>query len=80
MAKEEVKTFLDSIEEIKKANNNKLAWLLLQCPFVAHLEILGKEDLIINEVVERLYPEYDGESIKLADFGWKTQNGEIRYI
>lgn len=80
LGRQEILMISDTREKLSKADNRKLAWLLLNCTFIPNLIAFSTDDIIIDEVVKRLYPEYDGEKVQLTNFGWKTPTEEIRYI
>lgn len=67
--------------ELKKMDNKKLLWLLMQTTLWKNLKgMMDIESLILEEISERLYPEFDGASVFYTDTGWKTPEGEINYI
>lgn len=71
---------LKTINSLKDCDNKKLLWLAMQTEFFKDAPTLGTEAAIIDELIYRLYPEWDGESVTIEEWGWKTPNGEIRYI
>ncbi|MCK9209211.1 MAG: hypothetical protein M0P61_00105 [Ignavibacteriaceae bacterium] len=66
---------------LSKTDNKKLVWMLLQTAFWNEkIEPLSEEEYIIEEMSDRLFPEFDGEKVLLTDYGWATPEGEIRYL
>lgn len=41
--------------------------------------IMTVAETILTEIENRLYPEYDGETVTVTEHGWMTPEGEIRY-
>lgn len=60
-------------------DNQKLAWLLLQCQF-NKTPIGSVEEGILSEVIKRLYPEWDEEDVTYQSWGWETPDGDVRYL
>lgn len=66
---------------LSKTDNKKLVWMLLHTIFWEEkIEPLSVEEYIIEEMSDRLFPEYDGEKVVPTEYGWSTPEGEIRYI
>ncbi len=64
---------------ISEADNRKLLWLAIQLPFW-NTAAFGTDAAILSEIENRLYPEYDGENVKLQEWGWSTPDGDIAYL
>lgn len=82
-SKEELSWLLGEIElntKLKEADNRKVLWLAMNTRLWKERDMIGLETEILNEVENRLYPEYDGETVTFEDWGWKTPDGEIRYL
>lgn len=71
---------ITTMDGLKNCDNKKLVWLVMQTEFFKDAPALGVEAAIIDELLNRLYPEWDGENVTIEDWGWQTPNGEIRYI
>jgi hypothetical protein len=61
-------------------DNRKLIWLAMavwkdQFPW----DNRSAAD-IFDEIRSRLYPEYDNETVTFESWGWKTPQGDIRYL
>lgn len=68
-------------ERIAKMDNRELLWWTLQTEMYQNMPIDGSfEEALRGELEDRLYPEYNGDSVKLADWGWITPEGPIVYI
>lgn len=62
-------------------DNRELLWWLLHSPMMENVdEQEGFFRWIRGEVEDRLYPEYDGDKVKLTEWGWETPDGPIIYI
>jgi len=66
--------------KLKEADNKKLLWLAMNTAPWKSLDVMGVEAEIFGEIENRLYPEYDGETVTFEEWGWKTPDGEIRYL
>jgi hypothetical protein len=62
----------------KAMDNKELAWHLINA-FANHISVLSIESAVLDEAVERLYPEFDGDKVTMQEWGWKTPEGDIRY-
>lgn len=67
-------------EEIAKADNRKLLWLLLSTPQFRDWPMDGPISAIRDEIENRLYPEYDGDKVKFEEWGWATPEGPVVYL
>lgn len=66
--------------KLKEADNRKLLWLAMNTEAWKSVGVMGVEADIFAEIESRLYPEYDGETVTFEDWGWRTPDGEIRYL
>lgn len=66
-------------EALTGIDNRKLVWLINQSK-LGDFDIGSPEDALVMEIMERLYPEYDGETVYATNRGWQTPEGEIIYI
>lgn len=71
---------IDMHSKLKEADNRKLLWLAMNTPMWKHLDMIGVVSAIFTEVENRLYPEYDGETVTFEEWGWRTPTGDIRYL
>lgn len=68
---------------IEQMDNRKLLWCLMQTEVskqINHMPLSCVTVALFSELERRLYPEYDGDSVTFRDWGWKTPEGEVRYI
>ena len=75
-----VMEFLLTLDRIRKMDNKELAFCLLKSDCYNQLPMNSPESLLIDEIVDRLYPEFDGETVTFEEWGWNTPEGEIRYF
>jgi hypothetical protein len=66
--------------KLKEADNKKLLWLAMNTAPWKSLDVMGVEAEIFGEIENRLYPEYDGETVTFEEWGWRTPTGDIRYL
>jgi hypothetical protein len=66
--------------DLNECDNRKLLWLAMQTKAWKDTPILGKDAAILAEIESRLYPEYDGDKVKMTDWGWDVCGGEVRYV
>jgi len=71
---------METMSKLKESDNRKLLWLAMNTKPWKSLDVVGIESEIFSEIENRLYPEYDGETVKFEEWGWKTPDGEIRYL
>lgn len=82
-ADEQVEWLLGQIEligKLKESDNRKLLWLGMNTKAWKALDVGGVEAEIFGEIENRLYPEYDGETVTFEEWGWRTPTGDIRYL
>ena len=80
---EELSWLLGEIElnaKLKESDNRKLLWLAMNTMLWKERDMIGVETEILNEVENRLYPEYDGETVTFEEWGWRTPDGDVRYL
>lgn len=80
---EQLNWLLQEIElnaKLKEADNKKLLWLAMNTAPWKSLDVMGVEPEIFGEIENRLYPEYDGETVTFEEWGWRTPTGDIRYL
>jgi len=77
---EAFQTLLSDNRKLSKMDNKELAWVVLKLFSTSDDEVLGRKGLVIDEVVNRLYPEWDGDLVEMTQTGWKTPEGEVNYI
>lgn len=71
---------MELVGKLKEAENKKLLWLAMSTTAWKSVDVMGVEAEIFSEIENRLYPEYDGETVTFEEWGWKTPVGEIRYL
>jgi hypothetical protein len=77
-----IQWFDDVVErqrKIEKMDNRELLWWLMRSK-VSGFPLDSIESALLEEVSNRLYPEFDGEKVVWMDYGWQTPEGEIRYL
>jgi hypothetical protein len=62
------------------ADNRKILWLAMQTAPWLNCPLMSVQADILAELEGRMYPEYDGDSVKFTEWGWQTPEGEIRYL
>ena len=65
--------------ELARMDDRQLLWCLMKSRLWEQ-PIGSTEDMILQELTDRLYPEFDGENVSWEPWGWMTPNGEIRYV
>lgn len=71
---------MELMSKLKEADNRKLLWLAMNTKAWKEADVLGVEAEIYAEIENRLYPEYDGETVTFEEWGWRTPNGDVRYL
>lgn len=66
--------------KLQDADNRKILWLAMNTSAWKSADVVGVEADILAEVENRLYPEYDGDTVSYTEWGWQTPDGEIRYL
>lgn len=70
----------DLWSSVAQADNKKLLWLAMQTQTWKALPLEGPDAAIFTEIENRLFPEYDGDTVTCEEWGWKTPESEIRYL
>lgn len=80
------KRTLEFLESEMKATNfveamddRKLLWFLMETDFWKSAPMVGVDGALLDALSDRLYPEYDGETVYATETGWHTPEGEITY-
>lgn len=71
---------IETMSKLKEADNKKLLWLAMNTSVWKSVDLMSTEGDILTEIENRLYPEYDGETVKFEEWGWSTPTGDIRYL
>jgi len=71
--------YVKFLHEANEADNKKIIWLLRQCEEIKNIYGFSKLSAILNHIEDVLYPEYDGELVKMTSWGWETPEGNIIY-
>lgn len=66
--------------KVAEADNRKLLWLAMTSRIWKQVPMGGAVGAIFTEIENRLYPEYDGEKVTFEEWGWRTPEGDIRYL
>lgn len=63
-----------------KMDNREILWRVFD-RFIdeGELDFFGPDSDLLSELENRLYPEYDGETVAKTAKGWSTPEGEINY-
>ncbi len=76
-SEERVLVFSQVSAALKDADDRKLLWLLMNCGI--DTIPLSPADAVLDAIQNRLYPEFDGDKVKITDYGWETPEGPIVY-
>ena len=71
---------IDKVSKLKAADNRKILWLAMQTEPWLNCDPMSAAADILAELESRMYPEYDGDSVRFTEWGWQTPEGEIRYL
>ena len=71
---------IELMSKLKEADNRKLLWLAKNTKAWKDADMFGVEAEIYAEIENRLYPEYDGETVTFEEWGWRTPEGDVRYL
>lgn len=69
----------DLQDRARKMDNRELVWRFYQTDIAGQIAITGPASAIFEEIIRRLYPEWDGDSVTSTATGWATPEGEINY-
>lgn len=64
-------------QRFRTMDNRELCWHFIEFTNSLNLDIDSEADQLCETIVERLYPEYDGNDITREDWGWQTPQGRI---
>lgn len=79
IAKERLVALMEIKGRLAKMDNRKLAWLIANSCLM-DFEIGTPEAELVQAAVERLFPEWDEETVLITPRGWQTPEGEIIYL
>lgn len=71
--------YVASMDALKDADGRKLLWLFKNLPDIEP-PMMSPASAVIGAIEDMLYPEYDGDKVKMTDTGWSTPEGEINYL
>lgn len=72
--------YMKTQEALQNADGPKLLWLFKNLPDMDLPGGFSTAASVISRIEDMLYPEYDGENVKMTDRGWSTPEGEINYL
>lgn len=75
---EEIDIFNRAKSRMEKIDDKMLLWLL-KGTVLLDVPMFSYQAALVDEIEDRLYPEYDGDTVKMEDFGWSTPAGLIIY-
>jgi hypothetical protein len=75
---EDIEAFQRAKEKMGHVDDRMLLWLL-KGTVLLDVPMFSYQSALIDELEDRLYPEYDGDTVQLEDFGWSTPDGLIIY-
>lgn len=73
---EEIDIYKRAKAEMGTIDDKMLLWLLLGTVLL-DVPMFSYQSALIDELEDRLYPEYDGDKVKMEPFGWRTPDGLI---
>lgn len=76
---EKFSLYMASREALSNADGRKLLWLFKNLPDI-DWPVMSPAAAVIGTIEDMLYPEYDGDKVKMTDRGWSTPEGEINYL
>ena len=67
--------------KVQHLDNRELLWLVVEFLIkdTGNYEIGGYQEALLNELEDRLYPEYDGDKVQRTEYGWATPDGPVIY-
>jgi hypothetical protein len=77
-----LETWVHAKLNLESIDNRMLLWLLKECllnKITDELDGLSYQAALVDELEDRLYPEYDGEKVMMTDWGWQTPEGDLVY-
>ena len=75
---EDIDVYNRAKKQIEKIDDRMLLWLL-KGTVLLDVPMFSYKSALVGELEDRLFPEYDGDKVKLEDFGWSTPDGLIIY-
>lgn len=75
---EDIDLFNRAKKKMGKIDDKMLLWLLKGTVLI-DVPMFSYQAALVDELEDRLFAEYDGDKVKLEDFGWSTPNGLIIY-
>lgn len=75
---EEIDIYKRAKEKMARIDDKMLLWLLKGTTLL-DVPVFTYQSALVDELEDRLFPEYDGDKVKLEDFGWSTPDGLIIY-
>lgn len=75
---QEIDIFRTAKEKMGRLDDKMLLWLL-RSTVLLDVPMFSYQSALVDELEDRLYPEYDGDTVRLEDFGWSTPDGLIIY-
>lgn len=75
---EDVDIFNRAKEKLSKIDDKMLLWLLKGTTLL-DVPMFSYHSALVDVLEDRLYPEYDGDKVKMEEFGWRTPDGLIIY-
>lgn len=70
---------MEAISATLGMDDKQLLWYLMQTDFWKDFPCTGVQGALLDRLSDRLYPEYDGETVYSTETGWHTPQGEINY-
>ena len=75
---EDIEIFARAKEKMGGVDNRMLLWLL-KGTVLLDVPMFSYQSALVDELEDRLYPDYDGDTVKMEDFGWRTPEGLVIY-
>lgn len=75
---EDIEVYRRAKEKMGHVEDKMLLWCL-KGTVLLDVPMFSYQSALIDELEDRLFPEYDGDKVKLEDFGWRTPDGLIIY-
>ncbi len=75
---EEIDLYDRAKKKVGKIDDKMLLWLL-RGTVLLDVPMFSYQAALVDELEDRLFPEYDGDKVRLEDFGWSTPDGLIIY-
>lgn len=75
---DDIDIFNRAKEKMSKIDDKMLLWLLKGTNLL-DVPVFSYHAALVDVLEDRLYPEYDGDKVRMEDFGWRTPEGLIIY-